>query len=120
MSAILETEPGEELVCIEPFSALPDGTLPGTKARRSFRIGERVRYVGYYQDNRLKDNPAGWMVRFEPTGSRGRGRYSATQTYFVTTDCWEAVKRHFAKALINEPREVVPLADKKLKNKSAL
>jgi hypothetical protein len=115
MSAILETEPGGELVCIEPFSAPPEEAPPGAKPRRTFRIGERVRYVGYYQDDRLKDNPAGWMVLFESTGSRGRDRYAATQTYFVTTECWEALKKYFAKRLISEPRQAVPLVSRKIK-----
>src|SRR5882762_1784345 len=44
MSAILETEPGDEFVCIEAFSVLPKDVADRTKARRNFRIGERVRY----------------------------------------------------------------------------
>jgi hypothetical protein len=106
MSAILETEPGGELVCIMPFSAMPKDATAGSK-RRSFRIGERVRYVGYYQDKNLADNPAGWMVLFESNESKGPRRFAATQTYFVMTESWEALKKYFAKGLMREPQRAV-------------
>jgi hypothetical protein len=106
MSAILETQPGGELVCIMPFSVIPNDARPGTN-RRSFRIGERVRYVGYYQDKNLADNPAGWMVLFELDEPKGSRRFAATQTYFVTTESWEALKKYFAKGLMREPQRAV-------------
>jgi len=119
MSAILETQPGEELVCIEQFSVLPRGSARQVRARRNFRIGERVRYLGYYHDENLKDNPAGWMVIFEAENPKNANQYAATQTYFMTIDQWVALKRYFAKTLMREPqpnarRVSIPLARHKL------
>lgn len=104
MSAILETQPGEELVCIEPFSAMPKDSAPDRKARRNFRVGERVRYLGYFKDRNLKDNPAGWMVEFQTDGPKDNRRYAATQTSFVTMECWDKLKKYFAKRIMIEPR----------------
>ena len=106
MSAILETEPGNELVCIGRFSAPPRVATPRRKGRRSFRIGERVRYIGYYQDERIKDNPAGWMVVFEPLDAKNGNTYAATHTYFSTLETWEALKKYFAKGLMMEPQRL--------------
>ena len=104
MSAILETEPGGELVCIGRFSAAPKDAPDGSKARRIFRIGERVRYAGYYLDERLRDNPAGWMVVFETTDPGDPGQYAASQTDFVTPDDWVALKNYFADRTMSEPQ----------------
>src|SRR4051812_35863805 len=106
MSAILETQPGDELVCIEQFSVAPMGTASQIKTRTNFRIAERVRYVSYYQDERLKDNPAGWMVVFESLNAKDSRQYSATQTYFVTIEQWKALTRYFAKRLMSEPQQL--------------
>jgi hypothetical protein len=113
MSAILETEPGNELVCIEAFSVLPKDVADRTKSRRNFRIGERVRYVGYYQDANLKDNPAGWMIVFKTVEPGDVPQYAATQTYFVTTECWESLKKYFARRLMNEPQKALSLRTRK-------
>jgi hypothetical protein len=101
VSAILETREGAEIVCIEPFHGSPHGTRPSRETSRAFRIGERVRYAGYYQDENLKDNPVCWMILFDAADGR---RYHATQTYFVTVECWEGLKKYFARQLLKEPR----------------
>jgi hypothetical protein len=101
MSVISESRAGDELVCIESFTGWPrDDTAP-PKSRRAFRIGERVRYVDYYQDQNLADNPVCWMVLFDAADGR---RYAATQTYFVTEECWQDLKKFFARRLLREPR----------------
>jgi hypothetical protein len=101
MSAILEAQVGDEIVCIGEFSASPHGEGFSWGTSRTFRIGERLRFAGYYRDDHYKDHPTGWMVLFDaPDGKR----YSATQTYFVTTDCWLGLKRFFARRLLREPR----------------
>jgi hypothetical protein len=101
MSAISETEVGGEIVCIGSFSGCPHGETPSWETRRRFRVGERVRYAGYYQDENLKDNSAGWMVLFDAADGK---RYRATQTFFVSVECWEGLKKYFARQLLQEPR----------------
>lgn len=93
MSVINESQTGDELVCIEEFVAPPQGTWPSTETNRAFRIGERVRYVSFYRHQNLANNPVCWMVVFDAADGQ---RYAATQTYFVTTDCWQGLKEHFA------------------------
>jgi hypothetical protein len=102
MSVILESQAGDEVVCIEPFSASPDGTTPSAQTNREFRVGERVRYVSFRQDQHYKDHPGlGWMVLFEAADGK---QYAATQTYFVTEECWHGLIRFFAKRLFRESR----------------
>ena len=90
------------MVCIQSFSARPrdadDATIPGT--RRDFQVGERVRFISSYFKNTPKDNPTGYMAVFEPLDRRGKNRYAATQDYFVTLECWEGLKKHFASTLV--------------------
>jgi hypothetical protein len=97
MSAINETEPGGEMVCILGFSARPRGLdnqrIPS--ARRSFQVGERVRYVTFFYKDTPQDSPTGYMAVFEPLHSEDKNRYAATQDYFVTIDCWEGLRKHF-------------------------
>lgn len=102
MSVILESQAGDELICIEQFWASPDGTVPSTQTSRPFRVGERVRYVTFRQDPYYKDHPGlGWTVVFEASDGQ---RYAATQTYFVTEECWKGLKKFFAKRMFREPR----------------
>ena len=101
MSPILEAQVGDEIVCIAEFSASPHGEGFAWETGRTFRIGERLRYAGYYRDDHFKDHPTGWMVLFDAADGK---RYSATQTYFATVDCWRGLKRFFARRLLREPR----------------
>lgn len=101
MNVILESERGDELICIQEFCAPPEGQRPSWENDRTFRVGERVRYVSFRQSRNLKDNPVCWMVVFEAADGR---RYAATQTYFVTEECWEDLKEFFAKRLLQEPK----------------
>lgn len=97
MGAIRETEPGGELVCILEFSARPrdEGQTSILGARRVFRIGERVRLLDHFDKRSPEDNPTGMMAVFEPLDGDGN-RYAATESYFVTPDCWEGLRHHFA------------------------
>lgn len=102
MSVILESQPGDELINIEEFNGSPEGTPFSWETSRRFRIGERVRYVSFFQDQHYKDHPGlGWMVIFEAADGK---RYAATQTYFVTEECWRGLKKFFAKRLLREPK----------------
>ena len=101
MSVINESQLGDELVCIMEFSGPPEGARPSLETERTFRIGERIRYVSYRQDQNLKDNPVCWMVIFDAADGK---RYAATQTYFVTEECWQRLKKFFAKRLLREPK----------------
>jgi hypothetical protein len=68
MSAINETEPNSEMVCIVAFSARPRDSgnreVPGP--RREFRIGERVRFIASFFKDLPADNPTGFVAAFEP------------------------------------------------------
>ncbi len=102
MSAISATEPSAEMVCIQSFSARPrdddDAPIPGT--RRDSQVGERVRFISSFFKNTPQYNPTGYMAVFKPLDRRDKNRYSATQGYFVTLECWEGLKKHFASTLV--------------------
>jgi hypothetical protein len=97
MSATSETEPGGEMVCIVAFSARPRDSenrlAPGP--RREFRVGEHVRLVSSFFKDSPADNPTGSMAVFEPIGEEGRGPFVATETYFVSLDCWAGLEDYF-------------------------
>jgi hypothetical protein len=99
MSAITETEPGGEMVCILAFSARPRGLddQPLAGARRRFNVGEHVRLITFFYTATPEDNPIGFMAVFQPLDKADKNRYAATQDYFVTIDCWEGLRQHFAK-----------------------
>lgn len=100
MSVILECQAGDECVCIEPFHASPEGEGFSWDTSRHFRVGERLHYLGCKQDPRLADRPNEWMVVFEAADGK---RYAATQTYFVTEECWQRIKKVLARRLLREP-----------------
>ncbi len=97
MSATTETEPGGEMVCILAFSARPRDpeNRPLTGPRRDFRLGEHVRFVSSFFKDTPSDNPTGHMAVFEPIGEPASGQYAAHETYFVSLDCWDALRKHF-------------------------
>ena len=101
MSVIIESQEGDRLVCIEEFSGSPQGVIRSQETSRTFQIGERVRYVNSYRDEHFKDHPVGWMVLFDAADGK---RYAATQTYFVTEECWQGLKKFFARRLLREPK----------------
>jgi len=102
MSVILESQSGDELVVIEAFHASPEGEGFAWETSRHFRVGERVRYLGFLQDQYYRDHLGlGWVVRFEAADAK---TYLATQTYFVTEECWQGVKKFFARRLLREPK----------------
>jgi hypothetical protein len=100
MSVILECQPGDEFVCIQAFHASPDGESFSWDTCRHFRVGERLRYLDSKRDPRWADRPNGWLVVFEATDGK---RYAAIQTYFVTEDCWQRIKKVLARRLLREP-----------------
>jgi hypothetical protein len=102
MSVIQESEAGGEIVILEEFHASPEGEPFSWDTSRQFRIGERVRYVRFFQDQHYRDHPGlGWNVVFDTSDGK---RYVATQSYFVTEECWQRLKKFFAKRLMKEPR----------------
>jgi hypothetical protein len=102
MSVILESQAGDELVIIEAFHGCPEGERFSWERSHHFRIGEPVRYLGFLQDQHYKDHPGlGWMVRFQAADGKS---YSAAQTYFVTEECWQGLKKFFARRLLREPK----------------
>src|SRR5262249_32761247 len=102
MSVILESQAGDELIIIQEFNASPEGEPFSWESSHRFRVGERVRYVCFAQAQHYKDHPGlGWMVCFDAMDGK---RYQATQTYFVTEECWQGLKRFFARRLLREPK----------------
>jgi hypothetical protein len=102
MSVILESQAGDELIIIGEFHASPQGEAFSWETSHRFCIGQRVRYVSFFQDAHFKDHPGlGWMVVFDAVDGK---RYAATQTYFITEECWERLKKFFARRLLREPK----------------
>jgi hypothetical protein len=102
MSVIQDSQAGDEIIIIQPFHASPEGERFSWENSRHFRVGERVHYLGFLQDQYYKDHPGlGWMVRFQTADGKP---YSATQTYFVTEECWQGLKKFFARRLLREPK----------------
>src|SRR5262245_38019569 len=94
MSVILECQPGEEIVCILDFHASPQGENFSWDTSRTFHVGERVRYAGAQQHAHYKDRANGLLCVFEtPDGKR----YAATQSYFVTDECWRGLEQYFCR-----------------------
>ncbi len=102
MSVIQESQAGDEIIIIQEFNASPEGLPFSWETSHKFPVGERVRYVRFAQDQHYKDHPGlGWNVVFEAADGK---RYVATQTYFVTEECWQGLKTFFAKRLMREPK----------------
>src|SRR5438309_1798320 len=101
MSVINESEKGDELIIIGEFEGPPAGVRPSPESNRTFRIGERVRYLDFFRSENLKDNPVCWMVRFQTADGKV---YAATQTLFVTEDDWQRLKKYFARRLLRDPK----------------
>ena len=40
------------------------------------------------------------MAVFEPIDHKDQARYTATQNYFVSLDCWEGLRQHFLSAQV--------------------
>ena len=64
MGAITESLAGDELVIVGVFYACPEGKKLSGENRRRFRLGDRVRFAGFYRDEGIEDNPVCWMIRF--------------------------------------------------------
>lgn len=99
MSFLPESQPGDKLVCIESFSASAKGEPFSWATCRTFKIGERVRYLSHYRDDHYKDHPAGWMVIFEAADAK---EYAATQTYFLTREAWRNLEEYFVRYVIRK------------------
>ncbi len=108
MSAIAETEPGGEMVCILDFEARPRDAndRPIAGRRRAFSTGEHVRYLRHFFVHEPADNPIGYMAVFRPIDSKDENLYGAKHDYFVSLDHWENLKEHFVSNLIVIERDV--------------
>ena len=93
MSVLLECQPGDEIVCIMGFHAAPAGEPFSWAIGREFHVGDRLRLVGSNLDPHFKDRPNGWQVIFETDDGV---QFAATQTYFVTDECWLGIEKHFS------------------------
>lgn len=94
MSIILECRSGDDVFCVQDFHASPDGEGFSWKTSRHFRVGEIVRYLGSRRDRHFKDGPNAWLAIIEDADGK---RYAATQTHFVTEECWQGLKKFFTR-----------------------
>ena len=102
MSAITESQAGDEIIIIEEFHASPHKEPFSWKTSRAFQVGEPVKFAGFYQDQRFTDHSGlGWTIIFDASDGK---RYAATQTYFVTSESWERLRKYFSKGLNPKPR----------------
>jgi len=100
MNVITESEVGDGIVIIQEFHASPYKQPFSWKTCRRFQVGESVRFSGYYQDQHFKNHPGlGWTIIFEVADGK---RYAATQTYFVTQECWKRLGRYYSKVLLSK------------------
>src|SRR5438093_12843283 len=94
MSVALECLKGDPFYCLERFYGCPQGEPFSWKRSRHFKVGERLCFASAYLDEHFKEHPTGWMIVFDAADGK---RYAATQIYFVTEECWEGLKKHFAR-----------------------
>ena len=87
MPMITETLRGDELVCLQDFEA------SDAADRRTFHIGDRVRFVGWEQDDDIRDNPVLWLIVFDTDDGK---RYAAPQNCFASDECWRGLQKFFA------------------------
>jgi len=126
MIVIDETEPGGEMVCVLEFSARPRNVQNGLSSsdRRTFQVGERVRFRGFYFDGAPVDNPTGYMAIFESLDPHDPNDYAAVADYFITIDCWEGLKQYLKETGDKQPpKKVATVKDvplSKLSPKQAL
>src|SRR5687768_408966 len=92
MSVALECLQGDEFYCIQRFHACPQGEPFSWKRSRCFEVGESLRFESAYLDEHFKERPNGWMIVFKTGDGK---QYAATQTYFVTGECWQGLQEHF-------------------------
>ena len=111
MSVILETQPGDEIIVLQEFNASPEGEPFSWKTSKKFRVGQKVKYVSFYRDEHFAKHPGlGWMIVFQANGHR----YAATQTQFVNEDCWQDLKDHIAKGVVQDlKKSLATLTNKK-------
>jgi hypothetical protein len=102
MPMITETLRGDGLVCLQEFEA------SDAAETRTFRIGERVRFVGWEQDDNIRDNPVLWLIVFDTGDGK---RYAAPQNCFASDECWRGLEKYFtarkAKAATPRKKKVV-------------
>src|SRR5260370_39306772 len=93
MSVINESLAGDDIYCLEEFVTSPHGQVFSWKTCKKIRVGERVRFLSWFRDENLAENPVCWMVGFEAAGDK---RYAGTQTYFATKECCVELRKHCA------------------------
>lgn len=63
MSVIQDAQTGDEIIVIQDFNVSPVGEGFSWKTSREFRVGERVRFVSFFQHEHCKDLPGlGWTL----------------------------------------------------------
>jgi hypothetical protein len=93
MSVLLECQPGDTFFCLQDFRASPDGEGFSWDTCRHFRVGEKLGYVSFREDSNKSNRSTGWLLIFDAADGK---RYATVQTYFVTEECWNGLREHFA------------------------
>ncbi|MFO0966506.1 MAG: hypothetical protein U0793_13100 [Gemmataceae bacterium] len=88
MSVILESCPGDTVVCIQAFNASPKGQPFSWETSRLFRVGEKALYRGAEENPNFRNRPNGWMVVFEAADGR---EYQASHLYLTTEEAWQKI-----------------------------
>src|SRR5260370_7866767 len=91
MSVINESLAGDDIYCLEEFVTSPHGQVFSWKTCKKIRVGERVRFLSWFRDENLAENPVCWMVVFEAADGK---RYAGPNPYFATKEYWEEFTQH--------------------------
>jgi hypothetical protein len=92
MSVISESLEMTPIVIITNFVSCEHGIEFNWDKSTEFSVGDVVNFIDAFEDEKIKQEHLKWKVKFQT--SEGK-IHSASQLYFVTTDEWEIISKHF-------------------------
>jgi hypothetical protein len=99
------------VICVQEFSASPDGAPFSWETSKCFTVGDRLNFVEGRKNSRFPGHPNEWSVVFR---TKDNTTYSAAQNYFVTDEVWKRIEDYFAKRFAssaNAPVQVPQAAE---------
>ncbi len=103
MSAITESRPGDDIIIIQDFHASPKNQPFSWETSREFKVGESVQFHSFFHDQAFQDQPGlGWMIVFDAGDCK---QYAADQTFFVSMECWDSLRKYFSKRKQSQRRK---------------
>ena len=93
MSVLLESQPGETIVCIQEFHASPDGEPFSWETSQTFSAGAKLTLLRGARNPKFPNHPNEWMVVFQ----------NVDGIYFVTADAWHRIGQIFGSNETVEP-----------------